>query len=100
MLVSAGIGCTPMTGILAHLAALRSPRPVMALHADRSPTDHALRTETRRLTGQLPDAWRSSAPICGCPARRLAGAARSDGVRGPCSPKWRPAGRSSPRSIQ
>jgi nitric oxide dioxygenase len=56
VLVSAGIGCTPMTGILAHLAALRSPRPVMVLHADRSPTDHALRTETRRLAGQLPDA--------------------------------------------
>ncbi|MFF7047190.1 globin domain-containing protein [Streptomyces griseorubiginosus] len=56
VLVSAGIGCTPMTGILAHLAALRSPRPVMLLHADRSPTDHALRTETRRLAGQLPDA--------------------------------------------
>ncbi|GCB42910.1 globin domain-containing protein [Streptomyces sp. NL15-2K] len=56
VLVSAGIGCTPMTGILAHLAALRSPRPVLLLHADRSPTDHALRTETRELVGQLPHA--------------------------------------------
>ncbi|MFI8191533.1 globin domain-containing protein [Streptomyces sp. NPDC085946] len=56
VLVSAGIGCTPMTGILARLAALGWARPVLVLHADRSPADHALRTETRRLAGQLPDA--------------------------------------------
>ncbi|MGW3652888.1 globin domain-containing protein [Streptomyces sp. NPDC000878] len=53
VLVSAGIGCTPMTGILARLAALRSIRPVLVLHADRSPADHALRTETHDLVGQL-----------------------------------------------
>ncbi|MFJ1967119.1 globin domain-containing protein [Streptomyces sp. NPDC087903] len=56
ILVSAGIGCTPMTGILAHLAALGSARPVLVLHADRSPTDHALRTETNEMVGQLPQA--------------------------------------------
>ncbi|MEU1479409.1 globin domain-containing protein [Streptomyces sp. NPDC005760] len=56
VLVSAGIGCTPMTGILAHLAATGSPRPVLALHADRSPAEHALRAETRELVGQLPGA--------------------------------------------
>ncbi|GAA3791591.1 globin domain-containing protein [Streptomyces phyllanthi] len=56
VLVSAGIGCTPMTGMLAHLAALGSTRPLLVLHADRSPADHALRTETRELVGQLPDA--------------------------------------------
>ncbi|MFE9017942.1 globin domain-containing protein [Streptomyces sp. NPDC007808] len=56
VLVSAGIGGTPMTGMLAHLAALGSPRPVLALHADRSPADHALRTETRELLGRLPGA--------------------------------------------
>jgi nitric oxide dioxygenase len=56
MLVSAGIGCTPMAGMLAHLASLASTRPVLVLHADRSPTDHALRTETRQLVEQLPDA--------------------------------------------
>ncbi|MFJ5777038.1 globin domain-containing protein [Streptomyces sp. NPDC093094] len=54
VLVSAGIGCTPMTGILAHLAALGTARPVLVLHADRSPADHALRTETRDLVGRLP----------------------------------------------
>jgi nitric oxide dioxygenase len=56
VLVSAGIGCTPVTGILAHLAATGSPRPVLVLHADRSPAEHALRTETRELVGQLPGA--------------------------------------------
>ncbi|MGW5613031.1 globin domain-containing protein [Streptomyces sp. NPDC003877] len=56
VLVSAGIGGTPMTGILAHLAALGSTRPVLVLHADRSPADHALRTETRELAGRLPGA--------------------------------------------
>ncbi|AVV45892.1 globin domain-containing protein [Streptomyces sp. ID05-04B] len=56
VLVSAGIGCTPMTGILAHLASLGSTRPVLVLHADRSPADHALRAETHDLVAQLPDA--------------------------------------------
>ncbi|MFP3986159.1 globin domain-containing protein [Streptomyces sp. E11-3] len=56
ILVSAGIGCTPMTGILAHLAAHDATRPVLVLHADRSPGDHALRTETHELVGQLPGA--------------------------------------------
>ncbi|MEU0612906.1 globin domain-containing protein [Streptomyces albogriseolus] len=56
VLVSAGIGGTPMTSILARLAALGSPRPVLVLHADRSAADHALRDETRELVGRLPDA--------------------------------------------
>ncbi|WP_367319998.1 globin domain-containing protein [Streptomyces sp. HUAS ZL42] len=56
VLVSAGIGGTPMTGILAHLNAVGSTRPVLVLHADRSPADHALRTETGELVGQLPGA--------------------------------------------
>jgi len=56
VLVSAGIGCTPMTGILAHLEAIGSTRPVLVLHADRSPADHALRTEMRDLVEQLPGA--------------------------------------------
>ncbi len=56
VLVSAGIGGTPMAGILAHLTALGSTRPVLVLHADRSPADHALRTDTGELVGQLPGA--------------------------------------------
>ncbi|MFJ3160274.1 globin domain-containing protein [Streptomyces kanasensis] len=56
LLVSAGIGCTPMVAMLEHLAATGSARPVTVLHADRSPADHALRADTRRLIGTLPDA--------------------------------------------
>ncbi|MFF7560281.1 globin domain-containing protein [Streptomyces pseudovenezuelae] len=56
VLASAGIGCTPMVGMLARLAATGSTRPVLVLHADGSPDEHALRTETRELTGRLPRA--------------------------------------------
>ncbi|MFI1972116.1 FAD-binding oxidoreductase [Streptomyces cinnamoneus] len=56
LLVSAGIGCTPMVGMLEHLAATGSARPVLVLHADRSPGDHALRAETHRLVDALPGA--------------------------------------------
>ncbi|WP_069868449.1 globin domain-containing protein [Streptomyces malaysiensis] len=56
VLVSAGIGCTPMVGMLEHLAATVSSRPVWVLHADRTPADHALRADTRRLVDQLPGA--------------------------------------------
>ncbi|MGI5452124.1 globin domain-containing protein [Streptomyces sp. CA-249302] len=56
VLISAGIGGTPMTAILAHLEAEASTRPVLVLHADRSPADHALRAETRDLVRQLPAA--------------------------------------------
>ncbi|MFJ9775772.1 globin domain-containing protein [Kitasatospora sp. NPDC101157] len=56
VLASAGIGCTPMVGMLDHLAATGSTRTVLVLHADRSPADHALRTQTRRLVAELPDA--------------------------------------------
>ncbi|WP_326793209.1 globin domain-containing protein [Streptomyces sp. NBC_00841] len=56
VLASAGIGCTPMVAMLEHLAATGSARPVHVLHADRTPADHALRADTRRLVEQLPDA--------------------------------------------
>jgi nitric oxide dioxygenase len=56
VLVSAGIGCTPLVGMLDRLAATGSDRPVLVLHADRSPGDHALRAETRRLADRLPHA--------------------------------------------
>ncbi|MFE9775302.1 globin domain-containing protein [Streptomyces sp. NPDC005931] len=54
VLVSAGIGCAPVVGMLARLAATGSTRPVQVLHADSSPSGHALRGETRELTGRLP----------------------------------------------
>ncbi|MGW4029450.1 globin domain-containing protein [Streptomyces sp. NPDC004838] len=56
VLASAGIGCTPMVGMLAELAARGSTRPVLVLHADVSPDEHALRTETRELTERLANA--------------------------------------------
>ena len=56
VLVSAGIGCTPMVGMLEHLAVTGASRPVWVLHADRTPADHALRGDTRRLAEQLPHA--------------------------------------------
>ncbi|MGW7202075.1 globin domain-containing protein [Streptomyces sp. NPDC054837] len=56
VLVSAGIGCTPMVGMLAHLAATGSTRRVLVLHADTTPAAHALRAETRELADRLPHA--------------------------------------------
>lgn len=55
LLVSAGIGCTPMLSMLHHLAAERAARPVIAVHADRTPADHVHREEHRRLVRELPD---------------------------------------------
>ncbi|OEJ97434.1 globin domain-containing protein [Streptomyces thermolilacinus] len=56
LLVSAGIGCTPMLSMLNHLAAEGSGRPVTVVHADRAPAGHAHRDELSRLVGELPDA--------------------------------------------
>jgi len=56
VLVSAGIGITPMIGFLHHLARTGSQRRVVVLHADRSPARHAHRTELRELVEVLPDA--------------------------------------------
>ncbi|MFD9574030.1 globin domain-containing protein [Streptomyces sp. NPDC059982] len=56
LLASAGIGCTPMLSMLEHLAATGHAAPVTVLHADRSPADHALRSDHRALTHKLPDA--------------------------------------------
>lgn len=52
-LVSAGIGLTPMLGILHHLAAHEPDRPLTVLHADRDADDAALVTELRELVGRL-----------------------------------------------
>ncbi|WP_433237930.1 globin domain-containing protein [Streptosporangium sp. CA-135522] len=48
VLVSAGIGCTPMVAMLDHLVATGSRRRVLVLHADRSPAEHALREDMLR----------------------------------------------------
>jgi nitric oxide dioxygenase len=56
LLASAGIGSTPMLAMLGHLAATGSARPVVVVHADRDPADHAHREELRRLVDALPSA--------------------------------------------
>ncbi|MFI9275518.1 globin domain-containing protein [Kitasatospora sp. NPDC052896] len=56
LLVSAGIGCTPMIGMLSHLAATGSTRRVITAHADRSEDTHAFRADLHQLTAKLPDA--------------------------------------------
>ena len=56
VLISAGIGITPIIGILHYLAGTGSSRNVMVLHADRSPARHAHRQELKDLVGALPAA--------------------------------------------
>ncbi|MFE7131978.1 globin domain-containing protein [Streptomyces sp. NPDC057638] len=56
LLASAGIGCTPMIGMLGHLAARRSPRRVTVVHGDRSPRSHAFRADLDRFVAALPAA--------------------------------------------
>lgn len=56
VLVSAGIGITPMIGFLHHLARTGSTRRVVVLHADRSPARHAHRAELADLVAALPNA--------------------------------------------
>jgi nitric oxide dioxygenase len=56
VLISAGIGITPIIGILHHLVGIGSTREVMVLHADRSPARHAHRQELKELVVALPSA--------------------------------------------
>lgn len=53
VLISAGIGSTPMIGVLEHLAARTPHRPVQVLHADHAPGTHPLRERMRTLTDRL-----------------------------------------------
>ncbi|MFI8216770.1 globin domain-containing protein [Streptomyces sp. NPDC085932] len=56
LLASAGIGITPITAMLAHLAGSGHRAPVTVVHGDRSPATHALRTDHESWTDKLPDA--------------------------------------------
>ncbi|MEV0711118.1 FAD-binding oxidoreductase [Nocardia aurea] len=56
VLVSAGIGITPMIGILEHLAARTPRRRVLVVHADRDPRTHPLGARLRELCALIPDA--------------------------------------------
>ncbi|TYD00301.1 hemin transporter [Arthrobacter echini] len=53
---SAGIGITPMAGMLSHLVKSGSQRKAMLLHADNSASSFALREQVRSDLAQLPDA--------------------------------------------
>jgi nitric oxide dioxygenase len=56
VLISAGIGVTPMIGILEALAAQAPDTKVQILHADRSDQTHPLRERQRELLAKLPNA--------------------------------------------
>ncbi|MGV9411347.1 globin domain-containing protein [Nocardia sp. NPDC003693] len=56
VLISAGIGITPMVGILNHLSACASERRALVLHADRSAATHPLREQAGELVAGLPAA--------------------------------------------
>ena len=56
VLISAGIGCTPIIGMLHYLNRTAATRQVTVLHADRSPARHAHRRELRELVDRLPGA--------------------------------------------
>ncbi|KJK57977.1 hemin transporter [Saccharothrix sp. ST-888] len=56
LLASAGIGCTPMIGMLHHLAVTGPERPVTVVHGDRSLADHAHAEQVQTLVRALPEA--------------------------------------------
>ncbi|MGX1807981.1 globin domain-containing protein [Nocardia sp. NPDC055321] len=56
VLISAGIGITPMVGILNHLSACAPERRALVLHADRSAATHPLREQAGELVAGLPAA--------------------------------------------
>jgi len=55
MLISAGIGVTPMLSMLHQLTAEQSDRPVTFLHGTRDGEHHALAHEVRRLAAMNPN---------------------------------------------
>lgn len=56
VLISAGVGVTPIIGILEHLAVETPDRPVVVVHVDRSPDTHPLRARMCELGARLSDA--------------------------------------------
>lgn len=56
LLASAGIGVTPMVAMLGQLADQGHQGPVLVVHGDRSPAEHALRADHEAYAGKLADA--------------------------------------------
>ena len=76
LLISAGIGVTPVLSMLHHLAAQRSDREVWWIHGARGPSEHALATEAHALLAALPNAHEHVFYSAASPAEReSAGAA-------------------------
>ena len=55
LLISAGIGATPVLAMLQALAAAHSERDIWWLHGARSSHDHSFAAEARALVGSLPN---------------------------------------------
>jgi len=78
VLVSSGIGSTPMVGMLSHLAATGSGRRATYLHADDSEATHAQLGQATALLERLPEAtvahsYRSEGNLIDITAHDLAG---------------------------
>jgi ferredoxin-NADP reductase/MOSC domain-containing protein YiiM/ferredoxin len=77
LLISAGIGVTPVLSMLHELAARRSTREIWWLHGARMPQEHPLAGEAHALLASLPHAYEhvfySAAAVAG---RRPPGTAR------------------------
>ncbi|MFE8950332.1 MOSC domain-containing protein [Streptomyces sp. NPDC007856] len=56
VLISAGIGATPVLAMLHQLAATRDPRPLWWIHTAHDRAHHAFAAETHALLAQLPHA--------------------------------------------
>ncbi|MFI9243665.1 MOSC domain-containing protein [Streptomyces sp. NPDC053086] len=56
VLISAGIGATPVLAMLHQLAAVHDPRPVWWIHVAHDRAHHAFADETRALLARLPHA--------------------------------------------
>ena len=79
VLISSGIGSTPLTGILRHLAQNGDPRWVTYVHSEHSEESSAQAQETRELVDELKDGslqtyFRSDAERVDVGALDLAGA--------------------------
>ncbi len=57
VLLSAGVGVTPLMAMLHALAARASPRPVWWIYGARNRLDHPFAREARELLAKLPHAW-------------------------------------------
>ncbi|EIV96594.1 globin domain-containing protein [Frankia sp. QA3] len=80
VLISAGIGVTPMIAMLGHTARLQPERPVVAVHADRSPDHHALRSEMIEIGALLRDFHLHTWYESGAGSSTAAGIGRAAGV--------------------